>query len=362
MGKKAPHLLYAVLDWGMGHAARSIPVIKELLHAGARISLVGEGNSGFLLQSEFPRLPFYTIKGIQVTYPTHLPMSLSMLLQTFHISRSIQREHKAIVQLADEIRPDAIISDNRYGAYVAGLPSVIISHQLSLQAPEKLPWLKYFINKVNHHYLKNFDVHWVPDSTGPDNLTGELSHNELAVKTYHPVYIGPLSRFKDLSFSENHERYEALVILSGPEPQRSRIENLLTTQLNELKIKTLMVCGTPLKNKAEPVQHVQKVPHLQSEELAFHLRNSRYLISRSGHSTLMDLCAVKRSIICIPTPGQTEQEYLARLHAAAGKIVYIRQDHLDLREALLKLEHCRPFELPVNEGLKPVIRKFLDGL
>jgi len=76
----------------------------------------------------------------------------------------------------------------------------------------------------------------------------------------------------------------------------------------------------------------------------------------------MDLCAVQRSAICIPTPGQTEQEYLAEMHAEKGRIITQSQQQMDLGKALSLTAGLKPFQLPVNEGIKATIDSFLSGL
>lgn len=357
-----PHILYAILDWGLGHATRSIPIVEELLAQGVQVSLCGEGSTGHLIQATFPQLDFYPVNGIQVTYPTKIPMSLSMLLQSPKIAMAIKREHQQILKLVRDLKVDAIISDNRYGAFSDDIPSVIITHQLNLQTPKNQLWLHSIINKVNHHYLAPFDQIWVPDSQGENNLTGSLSHDLATVKKLNPIYIGSLSRFASLQPNGQYKKYDTLVVLSGPEPQRSHFEKILFHQLKKLPVSAIIAKGTPQYPLQEQKENCYFTSHLSIDEMLFQYTNCKYIITRSGHSTLMDLCALKKSAICIPTPGQTEQEFLANIHSSTKHIVTFPQNVVDLKQGMELLAGCKPFQLPVNQEFKPIIRQFLDTL
>ncbi|MBK7965452.1 MAG: glycosyltransferase [Bacteroidetes bacterium] len=362
MKKTNPHILYSILDWGLGHATRSIPIIEELLLQGARVTLCGEGSTGHLIQSVFPQLAFHTVNGIQVKYPTRIPMSLSMFLQSPKISLAIKNEHQQIKKLVKDLQVDAIISDNRYGAFADGIPSVIITHQLNLQTPKNKQWLRPIINKINHHYLTPFDEIWVPDSPGENNLTGSLSHDAATVQKLKPKYIGSLSRFASLSVEREYKNYDAIVVLSGPEPQRSYFEKIIDQQLQDLPITAIIAKGTPRHPIQEQHGNCFFSSHISTDEMLFHYTNCKYIISRSGHSTLMDLCAVKKSAICIPTPGQTEQEFLAEMHSRKKHIVAFDQVQVDLKRGMEMLEQCTPFDLSVNQEFKPTIKIFFDRI
>lgn len=329
---------------------------------GARITLCGEGSTGHLIQSVFPQLPFYTVNGIQVKYPTQIPMSLSMFIQAPKISWAIKSEHQQIKKLVKELKVDAIISDNRYGAFADEIPSVILTHQLNLQTPKNKEWLQPIINKINHHYLKPFNEIWVPDSAGENNLTGSLSHDAETVQKLKPKFIGNLSRFASLAVAEKYTPYDAIVVLSGPEPQRSHFEKIIYQQLKALPITALIAKGTPQHPIQEQHENCFFSSHISTDEMLFHYTNCKYIISRSGHSTLMDLCAVKKPAICIPTPGQTEQEFLADLHSKNKHIVAFDQQKVDLKKGIEMLKQCSPFDLPVNQEFKATLANFLSRI
>lgn len=362
MRKKQIHILFTVLNWGLGHATRSIPLIHEFLRQGVKVSLAGEGDSLLLLKSEFPEQDYYTIKGINIKYPVNIPFGLSMLLQGIKIIQSIQKEHKEFNKLVSRIKPDAIFSDNRYGAYAAGIPCVMICHQLQIKTPAAFSFAESITFQMHRKFLKPFSEIWVPDTEGTDNLSGDLSHSKKITATFKPNYIGPLSRLYEVNISDIRKSYDVFAILSGPEPQRSVLEKLLISQLRFSPYNSLIVTGQPAGNSAEMLDNITLTPHLQPEALKFHFIHSKYIICRSGYSTLMDLCAFQRTAIVIPTPGQTEQEYLAQLHGKANHIIIMPQKALNIPEAITRIQKCIPFHHPVNKGLTARIRQFIDEL
>jgi UDP-N-acetylglucosamine:LPS N-acetylglucosamine transferase len=76
--------------------------------------------------------------------------------------------------------------------------------------------------------------------------------------------------------------------------------------------------------------------HLPSDELNKEMERAEYVISRSGYSTVMDIVTVGKKSVLIPTPGQTEQEYLATYLTGKKVAVFISQNEFDLQEALQK--------------------------
>jgi UDP-N-acetylglucosamine:LPS N-acetylglucosamine transferase len=64
------------------------------------------------------------------------------------------------------------------------------------------------------------------------------------------------------------------------------------------------------------------------------LNNSEYIVARSGYSTIMDLLAVKKNAILIPTPGQTEQEYLGQYSHEKKWMYSVAQKNFNLQAAM----------------------------
>ncbi len=362
MEHRQQHVLYTVLDWGLGHATRSIPVIEELLKQHVRVSIAGNGDSMALLHAAFPDLECHYLPGLPITYPVSVPLALHFSLQFRALSEAVSAEHEATEQLVKLLQPDAIISDNRYGAWSEQVPSIFIGHQLDIQLPSLLKPGTPLLRKVNTRLLRHFQSVWVPDLPGSGNLTGKLSHGNFIDKTIHPRYIGLLSRFRNCAISDTPDRYELLIILSGPEPQRTHFESMCLKEAVKTGLKTLLVRGRPTEQITREEGNLTIVSHLDSPTLHFHLLHSRYILSRSGHTTLMDLATIGRSAICIPTPGQTEQEYLAQYLSKQGFIVYRSQDNFDLSVALAELENCKVMPSGGNELLTSAVADFLKGL
>jgi UDP-N-acetylglucosamine:LPS N-acetylglucosamine transferase len=124
-------------------------------------------------------------------------------------------------------------------------------------------------------------------------------------------------------------------LLSGPEPQRSIFEEILLPQLAQFNGKAVLVRGLPAeKNMISAPAHVEIYNHLPSGELNKLISESDFIISRSGYSTIMDLVKLAGKSILVPTPGQTEQEYLAA-RLSRNKIAFsVEQHNFSLQEAL----------------------------
>ena len=303
-GKK---LLVAPLDWGLGHATRCVPVIRDLLNADCKIWLAGEGAQEKLLREEFPSLPFLSLKGYRIKYGKS-GVTGKILLKIPSILRSIKEENKWLKEQVSKYEFDAVISDNRYGLYHEKLFSVFITHQLCIKSVFG-KWSESFLQKWNYKFIERFNECWVPDEEGKNNLAGELSHP--AKLPAIPVkYIGALSRFQQKNIKEI--KGHLLIILSGPEPQRTILENKIIDQVVNYPGSATIVRGLPVeKNIIPSTNTIHFYNHLPSEELNTEAMKAEFIISRSGYSTVMDIAALQKKSILIPTPGQTEQEYLA---------------------------------------------------
>ncbi|MBD0331787.1 MAG: glycosyl transferase family 28 [Chitinophagaceae bacterium] len=325
-------VLVAPLDWGLGHATRCIPVIRELLSAGVEVIIATEGKQQNLLMSEFPQLTFLPLKGYRIKYArTRLTLTASILSQIPKIISAISYERKWLQETIKKYNIGGVISDNRYGLSNSKIHSVILTHQLLIKTPlGKL--VDRILQKINYKYINQFDECWVPDDNGSLNLAGKLSHPKILPKI--PVtYIGALSRFQ-LTRKDIQTHY-LLVLLSGPEPQRTLLEKKLLHQIREYQQPVFFIRGLP-GNTDLPVvpRHVKIVNHLQSFTLQKAIEQATYIVSRCGYSTLMDVMALQKKSILIPTPGQTEQEYLAQHAMNNGVALCIPQYKFKLKNAL----------------------------
>ena len=298
-------ILIAPLNWGLGHATRCIPVIKELISCGFEPVIASDGNALLLLQKEFPELLSIQLPAYNIRYPKKGKyLKLRLLTESLKLLNVIKTEKKATKEIVKTHNISGIISDNRFGVYDENVPLVFITHQLRVLSG-MTTWLS---TKMHQKIIRNFNVCWIPDTDAELNLSGKLGHVDscnLPIK-----YIGPLSRLekKDVSIKNN-----ILVLLSGPEPQRTLLEEILLSELKNYKGKVVFVKG--IMENAQKVEHIENMTvynFMTSNLLEKTLNESDLVISRSGYTTIMDLAKLNKKAFFIPTPGQFEQEYLAK--------------------------------------------------
>ena len=349
-------VLITVLDWGLGHATRCIPVIRELLVRGCIVSVAGNGDSLMLLKHDFPALTYFDLPGYNPVYSSGGSMGVEMALQIPKFLNVINKEHRVIESLVQTESFDLIISDNRYGCWSEHAPSIFLTHQLSIQLPVKFRWLSRSVNRLQSRLINKFSACWIPDF--PDtksNLSGDLSKVDKALLT-RTVNVGPLSRFNDVH--EDVIKYDIVCILSGPEPQRSIFEEKVLSQLKESNFRYLVVRGL-FKKMQEPLANT--ITSLNSQDLHDVICRSSVVLARSGYSTIMDLVALKKKAIVVPTPGQTEQEYLAKRFNERGILLAMSQDDFNLEKAMNALGGFTGFK-KIHEASSGLLKNELDRL
>jgi len=355
-------ILVAPLDWGLGHATRCVPIIKELLGNDCDVWLAGEGLQETLLRSEFSHLPFLHLTGYNIKYSrTSEGLLLKLLLQMPRIISSIKAEHRWLNRTIKAHGFDAVISDNRFGLYHSHVPSVFITHQLSIKNPLG-KWNERILQKWNYNYINRFKECWVPDFAGENNLAGELSHP--MTMPHVPVkYIDILSRFEKKEEREIKDRL--LFILSGPEPQRTILENKIINEVSHYPGTVTIVRGLPGKASILPSTGMIRIyNHLSSEELNKEMGLAEFVISRSGYSTVMDMVSLGKKSILVPTPGQSEQIYLGGYLHEKKIAMAVPQNHFALQSALEK-DRKFQYQLPVQPGpslLEKTVTDFLQSL
>lgn len=330
---QSSNILISPLDWGLGHATRCIPIINQLLKQGNTVFIAAEGNVKALLESEFPDVTFLPLKGYNVKYAKQKKwLVLKLLIQAPRILYLIYNEHQWLKKAIKIHSINGVISDNRFGLYTTQVPCVYITHQLLIKAGSN--FIETIISKIHNYFIKKYTECWIPDFKGIENIAGQLSHPTNISKNV--IYIGCLSRFQIIKNIEI--KYDILILLSGPEPQRTILEKILLLQLNNYNGKVLFVRGLPGVNlpleKGEKItlnttRKIEIKNHLNAVELNLAIQQAETVISRSGYTTVMDLIKLNKKAILIPTPGQTEQEYLAT-HLMHNKIFYTenQQDFL----------------------------------
>lgn len=332
--KDSPRVLVAPLDWGLGHATRCIPVIYELLSQNIDVWLAGEGRQEILLKKEFPALPFLYLRGYRVKYgKSGRGLIFAIFRQIPRLLRAIRQENDWLKSAVEKYRFDAVISDNRYGLYHAGIPSMLITHQLEIKTPFG-KWSERILQKRNYRFIHRFTECWIPDEEKENGLAGELSHP--GVMPSIPFrYIGILSRLKKENSEEKKEHL--FIALSGPEPQRTLLENKIIHDIGHYDGTATIVRGLPGETTLIPsTNDIRFYNHLPTEELNQEMQKADYMISRSGYSTVMDIVTMGKRSILVPTPGQTEQEYLAKYLTEKKIAVCISQKEFDLQNALQK--------------------------
>lgn len=350
MAKK--RILVAPLDWGLGHASRSISVIKALLDRGVEVLLGSNGRPLALLRREFPELESIELPPYDVKYPTG-NIYFNVAIQLPQIIKAITLENRIVAGLAKKNQLDGIISDHRLGCHNTSVPSVVIAHQLHLRL--KHPWLRWPVKEFHYGLLRKFDEVWIPDYEAPaDSLAGNLDHPP--VPTPPATYIGPLSR---IGYRESPLVYDAFILLSGPEPQRTRLEEVLLKQAAQLTGNILLVQGkTDVENQVRQEGNIEIIPYLTSAALEEKLAASKMVICRSGYSTLMDLASCRKKALLIPTPGQTEQEYLSDYLQKKGFFLSKNQSEINLEAHLPEALEYKGF--PPSPG-PSLLGNALDG-
>lgn len=355
-------ILVVPLDWGLGHATRCIPVISELTARGADVWLAGEGHQKALLKSEFPTLSFLDLAGYRVQYAkSALGLLKNLLFQTPKILRRIKEENKWLNNAISQYKFDAVISDNRYGLYHTITPCIFITHQLKIKSPLGT-WSENILQKRNYKYINRFTACWVPDMELQEKLAGDLSHPEKKPGT-SVHYIGSLSRFKVTGVTEN--KNQLLIVLSGPEPQRTLLENKIIEAIGHYHHHAVIVRGLPGSTTLVPSTNMIKFyNHLPAEQLNKEMEAAEYVISRSGYSTIMDIAALQKKSILVPTPGQTEQEYLGKYLMKNKMAFTVAQKDFNLDEALFSAKNFNymPFPVTATENLKKTIHDFFSQL
>ena len=353
-------ILVAPLDWGLGHTTRCIPVIKALLKHDAEVIIAGNKIQQKILSVEFPHCKFLFLEGYRVAYSASRKGFLWKMIQQFpRIASEIKRENSWLKEVLIRERIDGVISDNRFGLYTSKKPSVFITHQLRIQTGLG-PLADDIAQRVNYRYVNRFSQVWVPDFRGPQNLAGVLSHPS-SMPAANVAYVGPLTRM-----SQRYPVNEAggiLFIFSGPEPQRSFFEQKVFAQLRDIKQKVTVIRGKPLEESLPSIADAVIYNHLPGNQMESVMRSAAIIVCRSGYSSVMDINALGLQSILIPTPGQTEQEYLADYLMQNKFAVKGNQDDLNLQDLLQKAAGFS-YDGFINQDdslLAKVVTGFLDN-
>lgn len=324
---KRNRILVAPLNWGLGHATRCIPIINALLNHGYEPVLASDGIALSLLEKEFPKLKTLELPSYKIKYAKKRKnFKLKMIWDSPKVLKAMAKEKKEVKRIVKEHQIDGIISDNRLGVHSKKVPCVFITHQLNVLSGNTT----WFSSKMHQGIIKKFDSCWVPDVEGKPNLTGKLGH--LKKSKLHIKYLGPLSRFVR---KERPKKFDLMVLLSGPEPQRGMLAKKLLEELKDFSGQVLFVNGKIEERKKVDLLNYKKASitvynFMKSAALEEAINSSEVVLCRSGYTTVMDLAKLEKKAFFIPTPGQYEQEYLAKRLDKKGLVPYATQEEFTL--------------------------------
>jgi uncharacterized protein (TIGR00661 family) len=334
------NILVAPLNWGLGHSTRCIPIIQALIDNNFNPILASDGVALEMLRKEFPLLESLELPSYQIEYAKNgKNFKWKMIKNSPKMISAILEEKKIIKKWVSQYNLSGIISDNRLGVRNKQIPSVFITHQLNVLSGNT----SWITTKLHQNIIRKFNECWVPDFEKKPNLTGKLGH--LKKTDLNLKYIGPISRLKARYL---REKYDLMILLSGPEPQRTMLEEKLKIEINNYIGKTIFIKGVvELEQKVNQIGNVTFVNYMNSDEIETAFNESEMVLCRSGYTTIMDLAKLGKKAFFIPTPGQFEQEYLAKKLKRNGLFPCANQDEFRIGN-LLEIDLYKGIKTPEN--------------
>lgn len=323
-------VLYGICSWGLGHATRSLPVIRKLVRENNELMVISSGRSVDLLKTELGN----DVEYLDIPdYPMLLSensrqfMAKSLIYWPLFI-RKMESGLQIVTKLIEKNNYDLIISDARYDVYSKKIPSYFISHQMRIMNPLRIKKLESGSEIFNLFFFKRFREVIVPDFKD-DNLSGELSHNLKRIDESRINYVGVLS---DFSKKRTKKDVDYFISISGPEPQRTLFEEKILSQIDQINGNIVITLGKTEINEKLKNEKITSYTFLSKKEREDLLNRTKLVISRSGYSTILDLAVIGTKALMVPTPGQIEQEYLGQYHSQKRSFFSISQDKINLKE------------------------------
>ena len=330
------------LDWGLGHATRCISLMYALESLNYKVYIATDGKHEAILREAVPNATFLHLKGYRVWYTRSRALLIpGIIVQIPKIIASVVHEYFWLKRVAKKHKFDLIISDNRFGFFHKQIKSVFITHQLALQTP--FAWSTRLNQIITYTFINKYAACWVADMLPPNNISGILA-NPKHVPNTRLWYMNCLSRLineKDENSSStiNANTNLFLGIVSGPEPQRTLLENILWEEGNKIDEKFVVIAGLPdEKNHHQKTNKGNLYHHLNGAALKKEILNAQFIICRGGYTTLMELIPFQKKLILIPTPGQTEQEYLGKYWEQKKWAVCFSQSEFNVNDAIKKAQ------------------------
>ena len=332
-------ILFGVFDWGLGHATRDVPLIKELLKKN-QVHIISTGWALKVLKGYFKgKCEYYDVPSVYPPYTRTPFFKLKFALFFPLIMKSLKYARSKSAKIIDQ-RFDRVISDCRYDVYDSVDNSYLINHQLRFKAPVAV---ERMMEKWLASWMKRYRYIIVPDFE-QENLSGKLSHNLRYINKAKIKYIGILSHLKKTGAKEDIEYF---ISLSGPEPQRTIFEKKALSQLSHLKGKIVIAGGNPDGQAGSLPGNVEYYSFLNTDQQEDIMNRAKFIIARSGYSTIMELVELnKTKVLLVPTPGQPEQEYLADYHEKKKYFHHASQYRLKLRRDIGRSNKFKGFSSP----------------
>ena len=126
-----------------------------------------------LLVQEFPQLSYVVLQPHNIHYKDK-HFLWGMIKQTPKMISAISQEMSLTSEIVDRFKLSMIISDHRLGCRDKRIKSVIIAHQLQIQADLKIA--SVLGTKSNKYFVNAFDECWIPDYESKQlRLSGNLA-------------------------------------------------------------------------------------------------------------------------------------------------------------------------------------------
>ncbi len=324
-------VLFAVHDWGLGHATRDLALIRGLTGAGHRVTVLSNGRALRLLRDELgASCEFVPLRDIPkplsrrpAWFYVKMSLAMPMVLATFARERAFTR------RLQRERGFDRIVSDSRFGVCLREVPSYYVFHSLRQIIPGRPYGLEKLVECGQRRLLRRARAILVPDVEDNGGLAGDLSHHPHCDWGGRLRYLGNLASVHRRPLAQD---VDCFVSISGAEPQRTLLERIVLRDVHRLPGRVVVALGRPERAGEAPRDdgRVTIHPYLDRNRQEELLNRARLVVCRSGYSTLMELAELRRPALFVPTPGQSEQEYLAEYHRSRGHVHAVEQKHLDL--------------------------------
>ncbi|WP_406537836.1 glycosyltransferase [Fibrobacter sp.] len=405
----------APLDWGLGHATRCVPVVREFLRAGAEVELaVVKANANFF-REVFPELRQRLAPSYNIVYPKHgYNMALWLLKNSMHLNAVMRYEHHFAEEMVERHGYDVLFSDNRFAFYSKKALSIYMTHQRRIAFPRAFAAFERIGVMWHANIMRKFDEVWVPDLEIYPGYAGSLSHSGATPGDKPMRFVGTLSRFSEMgndgnalgnapapvdlervvdlmSVSEfmahsanvewdaapekrtsgNHSfemraNYKVVAVVSGVEPARTQFEQQLRDALAQIPGRHMMILGKPsAEQKTWTEGNIEFHTHLATNDFADAVKRADFVVSRGGYSTVMDMAELGAKCIFVPTPGQFEQIVLAHDLSKAGYAVEIPADELSAEtlasafEKSVKMPKVEKQNL-LHDAVENVVRRFKE--